>query len=117
AAAPAAPAAPGSSSRRRRARRATAGSPGGRCQANETSHFTELLEHLDLDGAVVTFDALHTVRANLDWLAGEKKAHYIAVVKRISRCCMPGSGPCPGGRYRPAALPATPGTAGSRPGP
>ena len=36
---------------------------------------------LYLAGAVVTFDALHTVRANLDWLAGEKKAHYIAVVK------------------------------------
>ena len=49
---------------------------------NETSHFTELLEPLDLDGAVVTFDALHTVRANLNWLAGEKKAHYIAVVKQ-----------------------------------
>ncbi len=49
---------------------------------NETSHFTELLEPLDLAGAVVTFDALHTVRANLDWLAGEKKAHYIAVVKK-----------------------------------
>ena len=40
---------------------------------NETSHFTELLEPLDLDGAVVTFDALHTVRANLDWLAGTRK--------------------------------------------
>ena len=49
---------------------------------NETSHFTALLEPLDLDGAVVTFDALHTVRANLNWLAGEKKAHYIAVVKK-----------------------------------
>ena len=49
---------------------------------NETSHFTELLEPLDLAGVVVTFDALHTVRANLDWLAGEKKAHYIAVVKQ-----------------------------------
>jgi predicted transposase YbfD/YdcC len=49
---------------------------------NETSHFTELLAPLDLDGAVVTFDALHTVRANLDWLAGEKKAQYIAVVKK-----------------------------------
>jgi predicted transposase YbfD/YdcC len=49
---------------------------------NETSHFTALLEPLDLDGAVVTFDALHTVRANLNWLAGEKKAHYIAVVKQ-----------------------------------
>jgi predicted transposase YbfD/YdcC len=49
---------------------------------NETSHFTALLESLDLDGAVVTFDALHTVRANLNWLAGDKKAQYIAVVKR-----------------------------------
>ena len=49
---------------------------------NETSHFTELLEPLDLTGAVVTFDALHTVRANLDWLATEKKAHYIAVLKQ-----------------------------------
>ena len=48
---------------------------------NETSHFAELLEPLDLAGAVVTFDALHTVRANLGWLAGEKKAQYIAVVK------------------------------------
>jgi predicted transposase YbfD/YdcC len=49
---------------------------------NETSHFTELLEPLDLAGAVVTFDALHTVRANLDWLASQKKAHYIAIVKQ-----------------------------------
>ncbi len=49
---------------------------------NETSYFTELLEPLDLAGAVVTFDALHTVRANLDWLAREKKARYIAVVKQ-----------------------------------
>jgi predicted transposase YbfD/YdcC len=49
---------------------------------NETSHFTALLEPLDLAGAVVTFDALHTVRANLNWLASQKKAHYIAVVKK-----------------------------------
>jgi predicted transposase YbfD/YdcC len=49
---------------------------------NETSHFTELLEPVDLNGAVVTFDALHTVRANLDWLASQKKAHYIAIVKQ-----------------------------------
>ena len=48
---------------------------------NETSHFTALLESLDLAGAVVTSDALHTVRANLNWLVEDKKAHYIAVVK------------------------------------
>jgi predicted transposase YbfD/YdcC len=37
---------------------------------------------LDLAGAVVTSDALHTVRANLNWLVTDKKAHYIAVVKQ-----------------------------------
>ena len=41
---------------------------------NETSHFTELLEPLDLDGAVVTSDALHTVRANLDWLVSGQES-------------------------------------------
>jgi predicted transposase YbfD/YdcC len=49
---------------------------------NETTHFTELLGPADLDGAVVTADALHTVRASLDWLVTVKKAHYIAIVKR-----------------------------------
>jgi len=49
---------------------------------NETSHFAELLGPLDLAGVVVTFDALHTVRANLAWLTTEKKAHCIAVIKR-----------------------------------
>ncbi len=49
---------------------------------NEASYFTELLDPLDLAGAVVSFDALHTVRANLDWLVTDKKAHYIAVVKK-----------------------------------
>ena len=48
---------------------------------NETSHFTDLLQPRDLAGVVVTFDALHTVRANLDWLVTLKQAHYIAVVK------------------------------------
>ena len=49
---------------------------------SETSHFTELPEQMDLAGAVVTFDALHPVRANLTWLVNDKKAHYIAIVKR-----------------------------------
>jgi predicted transposase YbfD/YdcC len=49
---------------------------------NETSHFTELLGPVDLDGTVVTFDALHSVRANLDWLVKDKEADYVAIVKR-----------------------------------
>jgi hypothetical protein len=53
---------------------------------NETSHLTGLLEPLDLQGAVVTAGALHTVRANLDWLVTDKKAHYIAIVEHASHC-------------------------------
>jgi predicted transposase YbfD/YdcC len=49
---------------------------------NETSHFTDLLDPIELTSVAVTFDALHTVRANLDWLVETKKAHYIAVVKK-----------------------------------
>ncbi|WP_275422524.1 ISAs1 family transposase [Actinocatenispora thailandica] len=49
---------------------------------NETGHFRPLLQGKDLTGVVVTFDALHTVRSNLDWLVDNKKAHYVAVVKR-----------------------------------
>jgi predicted transposase YbfD/YdcC len=49
---------------------------------NETSHFTELLEPMDLASVAVTFDALHTVRANLDWLVTTKNAHYVAVIKK-----------------------------------
>jgi hypothetical protein len=29
----------------------------------------------------VTFDALHSVRANITWLIEAKQAHYIAVIK------------------------------------
>ena len=50
---------------------------------NETGRFTQLLEPLDLDGAVVTFDALHTVRASLAWLGTGKKAHYIAMLEQL----------------------------------
>jgi hypothetical protein len=58
---------------------------------NETSHFQEILTGLDLKAqagpnggekaTVVTFDALHTVRANLEWLVTEQKVHYAAVIK------------------------------------
>jgi predicted transposase YbfD/YdcC len=49
---------------------------------NETSHFRELLEPMDLRSVAVTFDALHTVRSNLDWLVETKHAHYVAVAKK-----------------------------------
>lgn len=50
-------------------------------KTNETKHFQPLLQPLDLAGTVVTFDALHSVKANIKWLVEEKKAHYIAIIK------------------------------------
>ena len=50
-------------------------------KTNETTHFRPLLAPLDLAGTVVTFDALHSVKANISWLVEAKKAHYIAVIK------------------------------------
>ncbi|GAA1501212.1 hypothetical protein GCM10009760_63880 [Kitasatospora kazusensis] len=50
-------------------------------KTNETTHFKPLLAPLDLAGATVTFDALHSVKANIAWLVETKKAHYIAVIK------------------------------------
>jgi predicted transposase YbfD/YdcC len=50
-------------------------------KTNETKHFRPLLAPLDLAGTVVTFDALHSVKANITWLVKEKQAHYIAVIK------------------------------------
>lgn len=50
-------------------------------KTNETTHFRPLLEPLDLTGALVTFDALHSVKANATWLVETKNAHYIAVIK------------------------------------
>lgn len=51
-------------------------------KSNETRVFRTLLRGLDLTGVTVTFDALLTVRANLDWLVTVKGGHYVAVVKR-----------------------------------
>jgi predicted transposase YbfD/YdcC len=50
-------------------------------KTNETRHFQPLLAPLDLEEDVVTFDALHSVKANVAWLVETKKAHYVAVIK------------------------------------
>ncbi|MFD4956446.1 ISAs1 family transposase [Streptomyces sp. NPDC058451] len=50
-------------------------------KTNETTHFRPLLEPLDLADTLVTFDALHSVKANITWLVETKNAHYIAVIK------------------------------------
>lgn len=50
-------------------------------KTNETTHFQPLLEPLDLTDVLVTFDALHSVRANVTWLVETGQAHYIAMIK------------------------------------
>lgn len=51
-------------------------------KTNEISRFVPLLEGLDLAGAIITADALHTQREHARWLVEEKKAGYVFVVKR-----------------------------------
>jgi predicted transposase YbfD/YdcC len=48
---------------------------------NEITRFQPLLDGVDLTGAVVTADALHTQHAHADWLVGVKHAAYLLIVK------------------------------------
>ena len=50
-------------------------------KSGETSCFTGLLGPLNLHGAVVTADALHTVREHAAWLVEDKTADYIMITK------------------------------------
>ena len=50
-------------------------------KTNETRHFQSLLTPLDLSEDVVTFDAPHSVKANVAWLAETKQAYDVAVIK------------------------------------
>ncbi len=51
-------------------------------KSNEITAFARLLELLDLTGAVITADAMHTQREHARFLVSDKKAHYILVVKK-----------------------------------
>jgi isochorismate hydrolase len=48
-------------------------------KSNEITAFAPLLEPLDLTGAVITADAMHTQREHARFLVSDKKAHYILV--------------------------------------
>ncbi|MEU8804683.1 ISAs1 family transposase, partial [Spirillospora sp. NPDC048819] len=51
-------------------------------KTSELAAFEPLLRPLDLTGAVVTADALHTQRDHAGFLVTEKNAHFILVVKK-----------------------------------
>jgi hypothetical protein len=50
-------------------------------KTNEITEFRPLLESLDLEGAVVTADALHTQRDHASFLVEDKHADYVLTVK------------------------------------
>jgi predicted transposase YbfD/YdcC len=50
-------------------------------KSNEITAAKPLLEPLDLDGALVSADAIHTQRDLADWLLSVKLAHYLFIVK------------------------------------
>jgi predicted transposase YbfD/YdcC len=54
-------------------------------KTNELSAFKPLLAPLDLTDVVVTADALHTQREHASFLAEEKNAHFILIVKKNQR--------------------------------
>ena len=51
-------------------------------KTNEIPMFATLLDRIDLAGAVVTADAMHAQRAHAEYLAGQRRAHYLITVKR-----------------------------------
>lgn len=50
-------------------------------KSNEITAFVPLLEGLDLSGALVTADAMHTQREHARWLVADKQADYLFQVK------------------------------------
>jgi len=51
-------------------------------KTNEITRFQPLLDGLDLTGALVTADALHTQREHARWLVKDKNAGYLFTVKK-----------------------------------
>jgi predicted transposase YbfD/YdcC len=51
-------------------------------KTNEISRFQPLLDGLDLTGALITADALHTQREHARWLVTDKNAGYLFTVKK-----------------------------------
>jgi hypothetical protein len=83
----------------------------------EVTAFAPLLAPLDLDGTVVTTDALQTHPQAAEFLVTEKRAHYLFVVRPTSPPCWTAASACPGTASPSWTAPATAATAASRSGP
>ena len=94
-------------------------------KSNEIPALRDLLAPLDLDGAVITADAMHTQRGTAEWIIS-RGAHYVLTVKGMPARPEAGAGEAAlegrAGRVRPRRLPRAQGAAhhqsgrGARPG-
>jgi predicted transposase YbfD/YdcC len=50
-------------------------------KTNEIKHVKPLFEHINIEGSVVTADALHTQKEIANYLVEEKKADFLFTVK------------------------------------
>jgi len=57
-------------------------------KTNEIRHFRPLLENLDINGTVVTADAMHTQKDAASYIVEEKKSDYLFTVKGNQRTLM-----------------------------
>ncbi|MCW2860132.1 MAG: transposase [Actinoallomurus sp.] len=69
-------------------------------KTGETKAFTPLLDTLDITGAIITADALHTVQAHATYLL-KRGAFYVFTVKENTRPCSMRSTHWPGKPNRP----------------
>jgi hypothetical protein len=73
-------------------------------KTNEITEFRPLLEDVDLQGAVVTADALHTQRDHANFLVEDKSADYVFTVKGNQ----PGTLQAIQGLFEQSAFPSVP---------
>ncbi len=55
-------------------------------KSNEITAFAPLLDGIDIAGAIITADALHTQREHADYLIGHA-AHYLFLICPLSNRC------------------------------
>jgi DDE_Tnp_1-associated/Transposase DDE domain len=69
-------------------------------KTNEITQFAPLLNSVDLTGAVLTADAMHTQRGHADYLVLQRSAHYLITVKGNQPALHAQLKPYPGPTFR-----------------
>jgi DDE_Tnp_1-associated/Transposase DDE domain len=85
-------------------------------KSNEITAFAPLLDGIDILGAIITADALHTQRGHAEYLH-RRGAHYLFTVKGNQPKLHANSRPCRGATPPPSMSPGTKATPGPSPAP